>query len=86
MHTYFIEVKSYIDRKLVAEQQRAFVKSRIWMLENVYWVQQKERKWKQNLISLRLTTEMLPERNLISCTKHTYTNQLLWTYNTKLKG
>lgn len=86
MHTYFIEVKSYIDRKLVAEQQRAFVKSRIWMLENVYWVQQKERKWKQNLISLRETTEMLPERNLISCTERTYTNQLLWPYNTKLKG
>lgn len=39
-----MEVKSYIDRKLVLEQQRMFNKSRILMLENVCWVKQKSGK------------------------------------------
>lgn len=70
-----MEVKSYIDRKLVLEQQRLFNKSRILMLENVCWVKQiQERKWKQNIISLSETIEILPERNLTSCTKHTQTS------------
>lgn len=86
MHTYFIEGKSYIDRKPVVEQLRNFTKNRIWMLENFFWVKQKSgKKWKQNLISLSETTEILPEINLASCTKHTPTSFYGLT-NTKLNG
>lgn len=86
MHTFFIEGKSYIDRNIVTERLRMFTKSRIWMSENVCWVKQnQERKWRQNLISLSETTEILPERNLTSCTKYTQTRFYGLT-NTNLKG
>lgn len=82
MHISFIEVKSSIDTKVV-EQLRMFNKSRIC---NVCWVKQKSgKKRKQNLISLNERTEILPERNLTSCTKYTQTSSYGLT-NTKLKG